>query len=52
MGVKGGPLSFRAERELGSTSLESVSEGGSLNALDWVKGAVGTRQVMGTSECT
>lgn len=54
MGVKGGPLSFSAEREFDSTSLVSGSEESESleKALDCVRGAVGTRQVMGTSECT
>lgn len=53
-GVKGGPLSFRAEREFDSTSFgseePSLAESGG-KAL-CVRGAVGTRQVIGTSECT
>jgi len=47
-GVKGGPLSARAERESASPGF---SESFSAFAVG-VRGAVGTRQVIGTSEWT
>lgn len=47
-GVKGGPCSLSSASEF--TSSDSVS--GSGFGLVWVSGAVGTRQVIGTSECT